>query len=108
MPQLNAPLIMVLGHQACGAVDAAIKSIKSNTTLPGHLPSLVTALAPAVKAALDQPGDNLDNAIRQNVILTAAGIKTATPLLSKAVEEKKLLVVGAVYDLSNGRVALVN
>src|SRR6202166_5440212 len=63
---LNTPLIVVLGHQACGAVDAAIKSIKSSTTLPGHLPSLVTALAPAVKAALDQPGDNLDNAIRQN------------------------------------------
>jgi carbonic anhydrase len=105
---LDTPLIMVLGHQACGAVDAAIKSIKTSTTLPGHLPSLVTALAPAVKAAIDQPGDNLDNAIRQNVILTVAGVKTATPILSKAVEDNKLRVVGAVYDLANGRVALVN
>jgi carbonic anhydrase len=105
---LNTPLIMVLGHQACGAVDAAIKSIKSSSTLPGHLPSLVAALAPAVKAALDQPGDDLDNAIRQNVVLTVAGIKTATPILSQAVDEKKLRVVGAVYDLADGRVALVN
>jgi carbonic anhydrase len=105
---LDTPLIMVLGHQACGAVDAAIKSIKTSTTLPGHLPSLVTALAPAVKAAIDQSGDNLDNAIRQNVILTVAGVKTATPILSKAVEDNKLRVVGAVYDLANGRVALVN
>jgi carbonic anhydrase len=104
---LNTPLIMVLGHQACGAVDAAIKSIKDGTTLPGHLPSLVTALAPAVKAALDQPGDTLDNAIRQNVVLTVAGIKAATPILSKAVEDNKLRVVGAVYDLSDGRVTLV-
>jgi carbonic anhydrase len=105
---LNTPLIMVLGHQACGAVEAAIKSIKDSTTLPGHLPSLVTALAPAVKAALDQPGDQLDNAIRQNVILTVAAIKAATPILSQAVDEKKIRVVGAVYDLADGRVTLVN
>jgi carbonic anhydrase len=104
---LNSPLIMVLGHQACGAVDSAIKSIKDGTTLPGHLPSLVAALTPAVKAALDQPGDTLDNAIRQNVVLTVAGIKAATPILSKAVEDNKLRVVGAVYDLSDGRVTLV-
>ena len=105
---LNTPLIMVLGHQACGAVDAAIKSVKESTTLPGHLPSLVTALAPAVKAALDQPGNNLTNAIRQNVVLTVAGIKAATPILSRAVEEKKVRVVGAIYDLAKGEVALVN
>jgi carbonic anhydrase len=104
---LNTPLIMVLGHQACGAVDAAIKSIKDGTTLPGHLPSLVTALTPAVKAALGQPGDTLDNAIKQNVVLTVAGIKAATPILSKAVEDNKLRVVGAVYDLSDGQVTLV-
>src|SRR5216684_3476133 len=47
---LAVPLILVLGHDACGAVDAVIKSIKDNTTLPGRLPSLVAALAPAVKA----------------------------------------------------------
>ncbi len=51
---LNSPLILVLGHDSCGAVDATIKSLKDNTTLPGHLPSLVNALAPAVKAVADQ------------------------------------------------------
>jgi carbonic anhydrase len=105
---LNTPLIIVLGHQACGAVEAAIKSIKSGTTLPGHLPSLVTALAPAVNAARDQPGDNLDNTIKQNVVLTVGGVKTATPILSQAVEQRKLRVVGAVYDLADGRVVLVS
>src|SRR3984885_8030849 len=54
---LNVPLILVLGHDACGAVDATIKSLKDNTTLPGHLPSLVTAIAPAVKAVSQQGGD---------------------------------------------------
>ena len=47
---LNTPLIMVLGHDACGAVDATIKSVKDKTTLPGHLPALVDAIRPAVEA----------------------------------------------------------
>jgi carbonic anhydrase len=105
---LGTPAIMVLGHQACGAVDAAVKSVKDGSTLPGHLPSLVTALTPAVKAALDQPGSNLDNAIRQNVLLTVAAVKTATPILNQAVTDNKLRVVGAVYDLASGRVVSVN
>ena len=53
---LNTPLILVLGHDACGAVDATAKSIKDGTTLPGHLPALVAALSPAVKAVQGEPG----------------------------------------------------
>ena len=105
---LNTPLLMVLGHKACGAVDAAIKSIKDNTTLPGHLPSLVAAIAPAVKAAAGQPGNALDNAIRQNVILNVAKLKAATPIIDRFVTEKKVLIVGAVYNLDNGKVELVS
>src|SRR6478736_3985119 len=47
---LNTTLVMVLGHDACGAVDATAKAIKDGTTLPGHLPALVAAITPAVKA----------------------------------------------------------
>ncbi len=104
---LGTPLIMVLGHEACGAVSAAIKSIKDNTTLPGHLPSLVTSISPAVKAVLDKPGDTLSNAIKQNVILNVAKLETAAPILSKSVEDKRVRIVGAVYNLANGRVELV-
>ncbi len=85
---LNVPLLMVLGHSACGAVSSAIKSIDTNTTLPGHLPSLVSALAPSVKAVRGQPGDLLANAAKANVRLNVERLKTATPILSKAVEEK--------------------
>jgi carbonic anhydrase len=105
---LGTPLILVLGHDACGAVDATIKSLKDNTTLPGHLPSLVSALAPAVKAVSQQPGNPLDNAIRQNVIDTIAKLKSATPILSAAVEQKKLKVVGGIYRLKNGKVDMVD
>ena len=105
---LGTPLIMVLGHDACGAVDATIKSLKDNTTLPGHLPSLVTSLAPAVKAISGRPGDPLDNAIRQNVIDNVAKLKSATPILGAAVEQKKLKVVGGIYRLSNGKTEMIS
>ena len=104
---LSTPLIMVLGHEACGAVSAAIKSIKDGTTLPGHLPALVTSISPAVKAVLDKPGDTLNNAIKQNVILNVEKLKIAAPILSKAVEDKKVHVVGAVYNFASGRIELV-
>lgn len=104
---LNTPLILVLGHGACGAVDATIKSLKDNTTLPGHLPSLVAAIAPAVKATADSSGNALDNAIRQNVILNVAKLQTATPILSQFAAEKKIRVVGGIYNLRSGNVDLV-
>ncbi len=105
---LNTPLILVLGHDSCGAVDAAIKSLKDDTTLPGHLPSLVTGLAPAVKAVLQQGGDTLSKAIRQNVVDTIAKLRSATPILSAAVEQGKLKVAGGVYRLGDGRIDMVS
>jgi carbonic anhydrase len=104
---LNTPLMLVLGHDSCGAVSATIKSLKDDTTLPGHLPSLVSNIAPAVKATMDQPGDKLQNAIRQNVIDNVAKLKSATPILSSAVEQGKLKIVGGIYHLGDGRVELI-
>jgi carbonic anhydrase len=104
---LNVPLFMVLGHDSCGAVDATIKSLKDNTTLPGHLPSLVSAIAPAVKATEGKPGDRLANAIRQNVIDNITKLKSATPILSAAVDQGKLKIVGGIYRLGDGRVELI-
>jgi carbonic anhydrase len=104
---LNAPLILVLGHESCGALDATIKSLRDNTTLPGHLPSLVNNLAPAVKASADMPGDKLQNAIRRNVMDVAAKLKSATPILSAAVEQGKLKIAGGVYRLADGKVELI-
>ena len=104
---LNSPLILVLGHDSCGAVDATIKSLKDNTTLPGHLPSLVNALAPAVKATRDQPGDLLANATRKNVIDVVARLKSATPILNAAAAEGKIKIVGGIYRLDSGKVEMI-
>jgi carbonic anhydrase len=105
---LNTPLIMVLGHGACGAVDATIKSIKDGTTLPGHLPALVHALTPAVQAAQQQPGDLLANAVRSNVAMNVDRLKTTAPILKAAVDDKKLRVVGGIYELKSGLVELLS
>jgi len=101
---LGLPLIVVLGHDRCGAVDSTIKAVQDGATFPGHIPSLVKAIRPAVKDVLGQPGDLLKNAIRRNVVLNVEKLKNAGPILSKAVETGKLKIVGGIYELSTGRV----
>ncbi|MCP4618358.1 MAG: carbonic anhydrase [Bradyrhizobium sp.] len=104
---LHTPLILVLGHESCGAVDAAIKSIRDDKPLPGHMPSLVQAIAPAVKTVSSQGGDVLNKAIRQNVIDNVAKLKSSSPILDAAVNDKKIQVVGGIYRLGSGKVELV-
>jgi carbonic anhydrase len=104
---LHTPLIMVLGHSACGAVAATIESLETGVAPPGHLPSLVAALAPAVKAARRESGDLMANAIRENVRMNVRRLQASAPILSAAVGEGKLRVVGGVYDLAGGRVEMV-
>ena len=104
---LGTPLILVLGHSKCGAIDAAVKSVKDHQEFPGHIPALIKALRPAVKSAQTQPGDLLDRAIRQNVILNVEKVRSATPILSEAASRGRLKVAGGVYSLDTGRVTLV-
>lgn len=104
---LNTPLILVLGHDACGAVDATLKALKDNTSPPGHIPSLVDAIAPAAKAAMQQGGGGLDKAIRQNVVDNVAKLKSAAPILNAAVEQGRLKIAGGIYRLTTGTVDLI-
>ena len=104
---LNTPLILVLGHDSCGAVDATIKSLKDGTTLPGHLPALVAAIRPAVEAVQGQGGDVLANAIHRNVELNVEKLQTAAPILNSFVGDKKVRVVGGIYKLKSGQVELL-
>jgi carbonic anhydrase len=104
---LGAPLILVLGHDSCGAVDATLKALKDDKPPPGHIPSLVDAIAPAAKAAMQQGGEVLDKAIRQNVVDNVAKLKSAAPILNAAVEQGKLKVVGGIYRLTTGAVDLI-
>ena len=105
---LGVPLILVLGHSKCGAVDAAIKVVKAKAALPGHLPGLVNTLKPAVLAAQKSAsGDVLDLAIAENVRRQVARLKTAAPIVQKLYATKKIDIAGGVYDLATGKVGLV-
>jgi carbonic anhydrase len=102
------PLIMVLGHTGCGAVDAAIKVWKTDAVLPGHLPELVAAIKPAVIIAeRTQTGNLLDNAINENVRRQVARLKSSPPVVQKRYVDKRIDIVGGVYDLASGRVSLI-
>lgn len=105
---LGVPLIMVLGHSGCGAVDAAIKVVKANAQLPGHLPELVAAIKPAaVIAGRLAPKDTLDYAIAENVRRQVARLEASPPIVQKLHREKKIDIVGGVYDIASGKVAMV-
>ncbi|HEV8256216.1 MAG TPA: carbonic anhydrase [Casimicrobiaceae bacterium] len=105
---LGAPLIMVLGHSGCGAVDAAIKVLKSKAVLPGHLPGLITAIKPAVIVAeKTKTGNLIDNAVTENVRRQVARLKRSPPIVQRLYAGKKIDIVGGVYDLATGKIALV-
>jgi carbonic anhydrase len=105
---LGSPLIFVLGHSGCGAVDSAIKSIKDNATLPGHLPQLIDQVKPAVLAAeKTQPANLLNAAIAENVRQTAAHVTAAQPVLADMISSGKVKVAGGVYEIATGMVRLV-
>lgn len=100
---LGAPLLVVLGHAKCGAVEAALKAKKT----PGHIGSLVRAIQPAADAVKGQPGDPLANAIRANVVAVVGQLRGSKPVLADLVEKGRLRIVGARYDLDTGVVELI-
>jgi carbonic anhydrase len=105
---LSAPLIFVMGHSNCGAVDAAIKVVKDNAVLPGHLPGLIDQVKPAVLAAQKtQPADLLAASVTENVRQTVQHVTAAQPLLADMVSSGKVKVAGGVYDIATGKVNLV-
>ncbi len=105
---LGVPLIFVLGHSRCGAVEAAIKVVKDNAKLPGHLPGLIDEIKPAViEAQKSNPKDLLDAAITENVRQTVREISESKPLLADMVSAGKVKVVGGVYDIATGKVSLL-
>jgi carbonic anhydrase len=98
---LHTPLVVVMGHQKCGAVTAAAETGEAE----GHLPSLLGLIRPAVERAKGQPGDLIDNAVRINVENVVRQIRGSTQVLVPLVNRGALKVVGAVYSLDTGKVA---
>jgi len=97
---LHVPLLIVLGHQHCGAVTAAVEGGEA----AGHISALTALLGPAVEKTRGMPGDRVENAVRANVEMVVKQLRTSGPLLEKLVKNGELKVVGAVYSLDTGKV----
>ncbi len=104
---LGVPLILVLGHQRCGAVKATLEVMESGTQPPGHISHLVDAISPAVKRVKGRSGDPLDNAVRANVELIVEKLRASRQVLAAQVSSGKLRIIGARYDLDSGRVDVI-
>lgn len=103
---LGAPLVVVLGHTKCGAVGAAVDVATKHAELHGALHEMVLPILPAVLEAEEQhPADLQDAAIRQNVRDIARRLKVSDGTLAERVEEGRLKIVSACYDLTTGTVA---
>jgi carbonic anhydrase len=101
---LGSPLIVVLGHGQCGAVEAACKIVTENATYPGSIGPMIDPIVPAALAVRDNPGDFLANAIRESALRTARRLTKASAILSELAAAGKLKIVAAQYDLKSGAV----
>jgi len=104
--ELQIPLMMVLGHEKCGAVKATVEAVEQNAHAEADIEWLVEGIRPAVEKSSGTPGDALDNAVKANIELTVQRLK-ASPILSEAIEAGQLNIVGARYDLDTGSVEMV-
>ena len=104
--ELKIPLLMVLGHEKCGAVKATVEAVEKNVTAEAEINWLVDGIRPAVEEVKAQPGDLLDNAVKANVMLTVERLK-GSAILSEALEKSELRIVGGRYDLDTGMVDII-
>ena len=99
---LGAKILLVVGHERCGAVKATIQG----AAVPGQIGSLLDAIRPAVQSTKNDPGDHLENAGKANATLQARRLRES-PVISQLIAENKLDVRAAYYDLDTGTVTLL-
>ena len=103
---LGVPLVMVLGHDSCGAVTAAVQGGEAE----GHLGCLMEFISPAVNQAreMGQEGDLLNYSIDNNVFNIVKELQESQPVLSEKVEAGELMILGARYHLDSGLVEILD
>lgn len=101
---LGCPLIVVLGHQRCGAVEAAVAVVRDNAKFPGSIGQMIEPIIPAVLEVRSKEGDLVENSVRENVRRVTDRLRRSEAVLLEPIRTGKVKVVGARYDLDNGAV----
>jgi carbonic anhydrase len=101
---LAVRLIVVLGHQRCGAVKAAKETIAANGKAPAHIQSLVNAIRPAVEATMNS---DLEATVKANVKDVVQALRTSTPILKPQIDSGAVRVIGGYYSLDTGSVTFL-
>lgn len=100
---LDSKLVMVLGHEKCGAISAAVEGIAA-----GHIQAVVAAIQPSVEASGKEPGDRIQNCVIANARRVARQVRESEPVLKESVEKHGVKVVAAHYALDSGKVNLLD
>ncbi|WP_328468139.1 carbonic anhydrase [Actinoplanes sp. NBC_00393] len=100
------PLLVVLGHERCGAVSATLEAIRTGTTAPGHIQAIVDALRPIVTPYVNAP-DGVELAVRANIRAQAEALIAQSEIIREKVEHGETAIVGARYDLETGVVTVI-
>ncbi len=102
---LGASLVVVLGHAKCGAVKAAVDLVDNRAVYTGAIAEMVLPVVPAVIAAKSaRPKDLLDASVRENVRRVAEGLRRSDLAIIDALEQGRVKIVGAHYELTTGEV----
>lgn len=101
---LGVPLIVVLGHERCGAVAAACDVVTKDAKFPGSIEAMVRAIVPSAQSVAGQAGDFVANTVRANALRTAQRVRTESPIVAELVKAGKVQVVAGSYDLDEGRI----
>jgi len=104
---LGSPLIVVLGHERCGAVSAACDEVSKGEVPEGYIGKMLENLLPAAKSQVGKDGDFVDNAVVENARLNAEKILTSSEIVAELVKEGKVKVVYGRYDLDAGEVVIL-
>lgn len=101
---LGVKLVVVLGHQDCGAVQAAMAHNHESK----YIESFTKYIEPSIEKAKTQKGDLLENAIKNNTLEATKGLSEADPIISDYIKNKNLKIIPAIYNMHTGLVEFSN
>lgn len=104
---LEVPLVLVLGHERCGVVTAAVAIAREGREVQGHIWNLIDAVRPALEKSAEGTEDVIEQTVRAHVMIQVERLRRADPIVSRAVRAGTTRVVGARYDIDQGQVEVL-